>query len=101
MVEVFIKGRLHRTNAMAVFDEMSGKITVKQGSIVSEDIAEYRNKSKMEKLRKEYVNPNNEVNQDVEFDNCTTAAQFVCGYSVSGISAWHTEPHKTLKEFLG
>ena len=55
----------------------------------------------MEKLRKEYVNPNNEVNQDVEFDNCTTAAQFVCGYSVSGISAWHTEPHKTLKEFLG
>lgn len=100
MIDVFIIGRKHRTDAMGKYNPKTKEITLKKGSVVSEDVADFSHKDSILKLRKEIVDKNGKLKVDKAFSNATAAAQFVCGYSVSGPVAWHVEKHKTLSEWL-
>ncbi len=96
MLKLFIHGRNHRTNANALYDEESGKTTVLKGSVISENLSNFGNTSKILALRVENVKEDGVLKKNVVFDNPSLAAQFVCGYSVSGPVAWHLEKHKNL-----
>ena len=100
MVKVFIIGRKHRTNALGEYNPESKEIVLKRGSVVSEDVAEFSHKESIMKLREEIVDSKGELKKDRVFSNATAAAQFVCGYSVSGPIAWHVEKHITLAAWL-
>ena len=49
---------------------------------------------------KEYVSKDGIVLKDIEFASASTAAQFVCGYSVSGMICWRTDDKTTLREIV-
>lgn len=100
MISLFIKGRKHRTKASAVYDETTGIVTVLKGSIVSEQISDFQSSDHIRKLRSEKTDSVGMVLEDIPFKNSTAAAQFVCGYSASGLVAWHVEKHKTLSEWI-
>ena len=97
-VEVFYKGRIHRTNARGVYNSDSNKLTVYKGSIVSESVRQFSKTCRISKLREQYTDQNGLVLQDVSFDSPSMAASFVTGYSIDGLSAWHIDKHKTLKD---
>ena len=63
----------------------------------------FKMNKKVEFMRKDnnFVDKNGKILQDIIFDNVTQAAQFVCGYSVSGLLSWHVEKHTNLKKYLG
>lgn len=84
----------------------NGKITVLKGGIINKSNSTaqtFKMNKKVEQMRKnnELVGKNGEILQNIEFDNVTQAAQFVCGYSVSGFLSWHVEKHINLKQYLG
>ncbi len=96
MLDLYIKGQTHRSHAFAKYNEKNGNIRVLKGSIVSEDVKKFANTEKIIQLRRKYVDADGVVNEDVEFNNPTSAAQFVCGYSVSGPGAWRINKHTNL-----
>ena len=100
MIDVFIKGRRYRTNAHAKYNESTNEIVVIKGSVVSEDIREFVHKEAITELRNTTTDQNGLLTKDLHFNNPTAAAEYVCGYSVSGLLAWHVERHKTLADFL-
>ncbi len=99
-MNIFFKGRGHITNANAVYDEKTNKTIVKKDSVVSEVVLDFPRKNVVEELRKRYVDNKHVVKEDVSFNNPTSAAEFVCGYSVSGPNVWNVEPHKKLKDYI-
>lgn len=100
MITVYIKGRRYRTNVMASYNEVTNETIVKKGSVVSEEVKEFIHKESIEELRKDNVDSSGILIKNIRFSNPTSAAQFVCGYSVSGLSAWHVERHKNLGLWL-
>lgn len=100
MLELFIRGRNHRTDAIARYGEKTGKTTVLKGTVVSEGLSDFGNTQKIEELRRKATNDEGVLTKDIVFDTPTLAAQFVCGYSVSGPVAWHIEKHKNLSEWI-
>ncbi|SHN48428.1 protein of unknown function [Butyrivibrio hungatei DSM 14810] len=100
MLKLFIWGRTHRTNATAKYDVNTGEVKVLKGTVVSEDVKDFTHKEEIKALRLAVTNESGELLKDVEFSNPTAAAQFVCGYSVSGPIAWHVEKHKNLANWL-
>ena len=64
-MEVFYKGRKHRTNATVEYDLVSGKLIVKKGSIVSESVADFRGASTVKRLRESTVDSDG---IDIEFN---------------------------------
>ena len=99
-MEVFYNGRKNRTKAAGDYDINSGALTVKKGSIVSETVAEYKNTSAIQSLRKEYTDENGVLLKDLKFNSASAAASFVAGYSASGMVAWHVDKHIRLKDAL-
>ena len=99
MIEVHITGVKHRSNATGKYDEKTENVTVLKGSVVSEDVKVFAASEKIIELRKRYVDENGIVIKNVLFDNPTAAAQFVCGYSVSGPGAWYIEKGKNLAKW--
>ena len=99
-MKVFYVGRKNRTKATGDFDEKSGSLTVKKGSIVSEAVAKFKNTATIEALRKAYVDENGVLTQNLEFKTASAAASFVAGYSASGMVAWHVDKHVKLKDVL-
>lgn len=99
-MDIFYKGRKNRTKANGTYDANTGVTIVKKGSIVSENVAEFKNKENILRLREKYVNDNGVVNEDIQFASASSAASFVAGYSVNGLIAWHVDKHVTLREEL-
>lgn len=99
MIKIFIEGRKHRTNAKALYNEKTREVTVLKGSVVSETVSEFRHNDSIIHKRVETCE-DGIVKKDIVFPNPTVAAQYVCGYSVSGPVAWHVEKHKNLSEWL-
>lgn len=98
LVEVFYCGRKHRTNAHGVYNPETNKLTVYKGSIVSESVRQFSQTSRIKELREQYTDKNGLVLQDISLDSPSMAASFVTGYSIDGLSAWHIDKHKTLKD---
>lgn len=99
-MKVFYKGRTNRTEAFGEYDKATGKLRVLKGSIVSENVAQFKRTEEIKKLRTQYIDNNGVLLQDKEFSSASTAAAFVVGYSADGLIAWHVEKHLTLKRFL-
>ncbi len=97
---VFYKGRTHRTDASGEFDPVSRKLIVKKGSIVSENVAEFKGAFTVKKMRQDNVDSDGRLLIDIEFKTPSGAAAFVSGYSANGLLTWHVEKHKTLRDFL-
>lgn len=99
-MDVFILGRKNRTNAKGTYTPETGELIVKKGSVVSENIAEFKATSKIQELRNKYTDDNGIVQKDVTFQSASFAAAFVAGYSANGLLAWHVEKHVTLKDAI-
>lgn len=90
-------------NATAEYSEKG--IKVLKGSKINSKVAS-SNRFKLNSIateaRKndEYVSKDGLVLKDIEFASASTAGQFVCGYSVSGMICWRTEDKKTLGEIV-
>lgn len=100
VIDVFYIGRKHRTNAVGVYNTDTGKVTVFQGSIVSESIAQFPRSETIKKFRDEYTNEKGIVLQNITFNSPSLAAMFVCGFSINGLLGWHVEKNKNLKTLL-
>lgn len=101
-MELFIKREKNGINAKALYDIVSGQVTVLKGSIVSSTVAhseKFRGAKSIENSRKEYVDGVT-VTKDVSFKSSSTAANFVTGVSTNGLTAWKTESGETLKSVL-
>lgn len=99
-MKVFYKGRKHRTNAVGEYDQKTGELIVKKGSIVSETIAPFPGAQKVKELRNKAVDDKGIVNKDISFKTPSAAAAFVTGYSANGLLSWHVEKHITLRDAL-
>lgn len=82
------------------------KIVVKKGSIIKLEMSNaksFKITDKILSLRNnpEIVDKNGNVLKDLEFNSPTSAAIFVCGYSVNGFLSWHVEKHINLKKYFG
>ena len=99
-MEVFYKGRKHRTIAYGDFNPETGHLTVKKGSIVSETIAPFRDSKKIRSLRNGITDESGLLLKDIDFSNPSIAASFVAGYSVNGYLAWHVGKHTKIKDVL-
>lgn len=100
-MEVILKSRNGQHNAKGLFD--NGKITIKKGSKINLQTADYFNEPRLNaelKHNKEVVDNNGILKQDVTFDSPTAAAQFVTGRSVNGYVSWRPNDKISLKEYL-
>ena len=99
-MEVYYYGRRHRTHAVGEYNTEDGSLIVKKGSVVSESVAEFAKKNLVINLRKQYTNNDGIVIEDVKFNSPSSAAAFVAGYSVNGLTAWHVKKCFSLKKYL-
>ncbi len=99
-MQVFIKGRRHITDAKGEYNEKTGELVLFKGSVVSEEVVDFRNKATVLKKRETLIDKNYVVKKDIVFSSPSTAAEFVCGYSISGRNAWHVDKHKYLRDFI-
>ena len=101
-MELFLKRRDGSVSAVGVYDEETGKLTVKKGSKVSTVIHEsekFKGASTIQKLREQYCS-GDKTNQDVVFSSASTAANFVTGGSTNGLVAWRTESGEKLRNII-
>lgn len=99
-MQVFIKGRRHITDAKGEYNEKTGELVLYKGSTVSEEVVDFKNRESVLKKREGLIDKNYVVKKDIVFLSASAAAEFVCGYSVNGLNAWHVEKHKYLKDVL-
>lgn len=104
-IEIYMKNQKgnNEYSASAIYED--GKITIKKGSKINEKIANsatFKLNSKAQSKRDEKGLYDSEgiLLKDVIFDSASTAGQFVCGYSVSGMVCWRDKNKKTLKQIL-
>ena len=100
-MEVVLKSRNGKHNAKGEYKK--GKIKIFKGSKINLNTAEYFDEPKKNKeIKRDKTIVNNEgiLLKDIEFDNPTSAAQFVTGRSVNGYISWRPNDKISLKEFL-
>lgn len=101
-MRIFMKTRSGRYDAQADYDLETKKTTVLKGSLLSSDIANsksFRGGKKVMNLRAIYAK-NNRLQQDVTFNSSSTAAVFVSGGSMNGLSVWKDESNTPLGELI-
>lgn len=101
-MNLFLKGRTLKYEAIADYNLSTRKVIVKKGSIVAEKVAHsdtYNRNQKVSNLRKQ-VTKNNKTIKDIEFKSLSAAAGFVTGHSTNGLIRWKTEDGTTIKEYL-
>ena len=104
-IEVFMKNRSGSSeyNAKAIY--YGDRIIVMKKSKINKKIASSE-KFKLTSIaqskrdEKHLMDKDNILVNDVEFKSASAAGQFVCGYSVSGMTSWRDKNGKTLKELL-
>lgn len=98
-MRLYIKRAKGNINATAEYNLESKEFVVLAGSKVSERIAyseKFRGSKSIEKSRFGTVE-NNIVISNVVFKSASTAANYVCGSSTNGLTAWKDENGTTLK----
>ena len=104
-IEVFMKNQRGSSEYNAIAEYYGDRIVVLKGSKINSKVASSKTfnlnaiaKAKREDknlFSKDYV-----LLKDVEFNSASTAGQFVCGYSVSGLTSWRDKNKNTLKDIL-
>lgn len=101
-MKLYIKRAKGTIDAVAEYDVSAKQFIVLKGSKVSDKIAyseKFRGSKSIEKTRSTTVK-NGYVSTDVIFKSASTAANFVCGSSTNGLTAWKNEQGETLKVML-
>lgn len=101
-MRLYIKRKKGNIAAVAEYDFMAKRFVVLSGSKVSDEISyseKFRGSKSIEKSRLGTVE-NSTVIEDVVFKSASTAANYVCGSSTNGLTAWKDEHGKTLKSLL-
>lgn len=101
-MKVYLVRKRVGINAIADYDEKTGRTIVLKESTVSSDIAyteKFRGAKSIEKAREGIVF-NNVLQKDIEFNSASTAANFVTGTSTNGLIAWRDVNGKTIKALL-
>ena len=89
-------------NASGEYNEKTGSLVVKKGSILSESIAhsaKFRGTESIKKSREGVMN-GNVLTKDVAFKSPSTAANFVTGASTNGWIAWKNAAGVSIKELF-
>lgn len=92
-----MESRLNKYDARGEYDGKS--FVVKTGSKISPTFASHVDGGKAALLLRNdsmYVNSDGYVIKDCSFNSPSTAAQFVCGYSINGYRAWHNDEGEKL-----
>jgi len=90
-------------DATAEYDPVTKTFIVLKGSIVSENITNsktFHGAKSIEKARGNGVVMDRTITRDIIFKSASTAANFVTGVSMNGLTAWKEEKGKTLKAIL-
>ncbi len=101
-MELFIIRKKGNVNACAEYDASAKRFVVLKGSKVSDEISyseKFRGSKSIEKNRIGTV-VDGLVVSDVEFKSASTAANFVCGSSTNGLTAWKDKNGVCLKRLL-
>ena len=104
-IKVFMKNQKGSSEYNAQAEYYGDKIIVLKGSKINNKTttsATFKLNSIAQSMRdtKNLIDKNNVLLKDVEFKSASTAGQFVCGYSVSGMTSWRDEKKRTLKDIL-
>lgn len=101
-MKLYIKRQKSNIDSICEFNPVTKRYVVLANSKVSETIAhseKFRGSNSIEKSRSNTVK-NGIVLVDVEFKSASTAANFVCGSSTNGLTAWKDATGKNLKTLL-
>ena len=101
-MELYLKKRNSNVTAVGKYDFISGTMTVKKGSVVSDDVhadGKFRSAKSVIRYRESYCD-GNIVEKDAIFKSASTAANFVTGCSTNGLVAWKDSNGRTLREIV-
>lgn len=101
-MKIYIKREKSGINVVGEYNVETKEVTVKKGSVVSENIA-YSEKFKGAKTIEHHragVIKDRILIKDMVFKSASTAANFATGASTNGLIAWKTEDGKKLKDAL-
>lgn len=104
-IMVYMKNQKGSSEYNAKAEYYGDKIVVLKGSKINSKVASsstFKLNSLAQSARKEKQNFNENfvLTKNVEFRSPSTAGQFVCGYSVSGMIAWRDKNKRTLKDII-
>lgn len=104
-ITVFMKNQKGSSEYNAKAEYYGDKIVVLKGSKINSKVASsstFKLNSFAQSAREDKNNYDKRfiLTKDIEFSSPSTAGQFVCGYSVSGMTAWRDTNKRTLKEIV-
>ena len=102
-IEVFMKNQRGSSEYNAIAEFYGDRIVVLKGSKINSKFASSKtfNLNALVKAKSEdksLLSKNYLLLKDTEFNSASTAGQFVCGYSVSGLTLWKDK--NTLRDIL-
>lgn len=101
MLNVFLKSR-KGVDAKGIFNEKTKELTVLKGSRVSSDVSsspKFRGAKIIIETRNK-TTKDNIVLEDITFSSCSSAANYVTGYSSNGYVTWKDKAGKKLKDLI-
>ena len=104
-IKVFMKNQKGSSEYNAIAEFYGDKIIVLKGSKINSKVASSKTfhlnaMAKDKRADKSLFSKDYILLKDVEFNSASTAGQFVCGYSVSGLTSWRDKDKNTLKSIL-
>lgn len=100
-IELCMSGRKNAYKAFGLY--IGNSFIVKTGSKISSKALKSQKCGKAAKLyhdSDDYINKDGYLIKDCKFKSPSTAAEFVCGYSINGFLCWKTNDNKSLKTYL-
>lgn len=101
-MKLYIKRKKSNIDAVCEYNPITKQFVVLENSRVSDTVArseKFRGTKSIEKSRLNTVK-DGVVICDVTFKSASTAANYVCGTSTNGLTAWKDESGKSLKSLL-
>lgn len=101
-MKLYMKGRTNTYNAVAEYDIKTKKIAVLKGSILSTNIQQsntFKGYNRIQQLRQGKTK-NNILQENIEFNSLSTAANFVSGNSSNGLITWKDENGTKIKDII-
>lgn len=101
-MKLHIKSPIRGTLATADYDEITGKVTVHAGSVVSKDICEspkFKSSAAIIRWRQNNVK-DGVLMKDAVFKSLSTAANYVRGTSTNGLAYWKNDDGISIGELL-
>ncbi len=99
---IYMLAKHGQFDASGIYED--GMVTVLPGSRICLNLAEHVRGGKKKTLgyrnNPEYVDESGIVLKECVFKSASTAAQFVSGNTINGLTAWKIKPKVTLKKWI-